>query len=210
VVVDPTDVAAAVLAAQPDALVVAALGTATSALRRASDDGPHLYLGGAMGSALATALGVAEAVPERSVVALLGDGELLMSANGLWSVAAHRPGNLAAVVLTDGRYSITGGQPLPVDPRFADVARALPALSAARVTSGDDLCDALAGLPRPALVEAVVDAGTWPGPSPFVDPVLVRTRFAAAVRGAGSADRRSTGKDRRSTGEKDGTCTAGP
>lgn len=46
--------------------MVAALGTATSALRLASGDGPYLYLGGATGSALATALGVAEAVPERA------------------------------------------------------------------------------------------------------------------------------------------------
>jgi thiamine pyrophosphate-dependent acetolactate synthase large subunit-like protein len=197
VAVDPADVAATVLAAYPGALVVAALGTATSALRHASDDGPHLYLGGAMGSALAAAMGVAEAVPERAVVALLGDGELLMSANALWSVAAYRPTNLAAVVLSDGHYSITGGQPLPVDPCFADVAGSLPGLAAARVWGGGELRDALLGLPRPALVEAVVDTGSRPGPSPFVDPVLVRTRFTAAVRA-----------DRRGTGQEDTPCTA--
>ena len=45
----------ALLDACPDALVVAALGTAVSALREASDDGPHLYMGGAMGSALGVA-----------------------------------------------------------------------------------------------------------------------------------------------------------
>ncbi|WP_345381298.1 thiamine pyrophosphate-dependent enzyme [Pseudonocardia yuanmonensis] len=195
---EPTDVAAVVLATHPDALVVAALGTATSALRLASDDGPHLYLGGAMGSALATALGVAEAVPERAVVALLGDGELLMSANGLWSVAAYRPANLVAVVLNDGHYSITGGQPLPVDPCFADVAGALPGLSAARVSDGRNLRDALLGLPRPALVEAVVETGSRPGPSPFVDPGSVRTQFTAAVRAAG----------RRDTEQEVTTCTA--
>ncbi|MCE0762366.1 thiamine pyrophosphate-dependent enzyme [Pseudonocardia kujensis] len=197
---EPTDVAAVVLAAHPHALVVAALGTATSALRLASDDGPHLYLGGAMGSALATALGVAEAVPERTVVALLGDGELLMSANGLWSVAAYRPANLVTVVLTDGLYSITGGQPLPVDPCFADVAGALPGLTAARVSDGGNLRDALLELPRPALVEAVVRTGSRPGPSPFVDPGTVRTRFTAALR--------ATAAERQDTGQEVVTCTA--
>lgn len=178
------DAARSCLTALPGALVVSALGTATSALRAASGDGPHLYLGGAMGSALAAALGIAEQRPERTVVALLGDGELLMSANSLWTLAAWPAANLVAVVLCDGRYSITGGQPLGVDPRFADVAGALPGLSAARVHSRDDLEPALVELPRPALVEVMVDEQDWPGPSPFVDPIEVRSRFAAeAARG---------------------------
>jgi phosphonopyruvate decarboxylase len=80
---------------------VSSLGTATSALRSASSDGAHLYLGASMGSALAAAMGVAEAVPGRLVAALLGDGELLMAASTLWSVAAYRPPNLIAVVLSD-------------------------------------------------------------------------------------------------------------
>ncbi len=48
----------------PEALLVSSLGTATSALRLASDDGPHFYFGGAMGSAAAAALGIADARPE--------------------------------------------------------------------------------------------------------------------------------------------------
>src|SRR5213592_524669 len=104
----PTEVVRAVLAAAPDALYVASLGTPTSALRAASEDGPHLYLGGSMGSALSVALGVAEKRPERVVVALLGDGETLMGAGSLWSLAGLAPPNLLAVVLADGHYSITG------------------------------------------------------------------------------------------------------
>ena len=48
-----TEATRALLAAAPDALFVASLGTPTSALRAAGDDGPHLYMGGAMGTALA-------------------------------------------------------------------------------------------------------------------------------------------------------------
>ncbi|MEZ5101093.1 MAG: thiamine pyrophosphate-dependent enzyme [Thermoleophilia bacterium] len=104
------DAVAAVLVAAPDAVCVASLGTATSALREASGDGPHVYMGGAMGSALAVALGLAERRPDVPVVALLGDGELLMGATSLWSLAGLAPANLPVVVLDDGRYSITGGQ----------------------------------------------------------------------------------------------------
>src|SRR3569832_179239 len=101
---NPTEVVRAVLDAAPDALYVASLGTPTSALRAASEDGPHLYLGGSMGVALSAALGVAEKRPEREVVALVGDGELLMGAGSRWSFAGRALANLLAVVLVDGHY----------------------------------------------------------------------------------------------------------
>jgi thiamine pyrophosphate-dependent acetolactate synthase large subunit-like protein len=177
--VKAVDVAQAVIDSLPDVLCVSSLGTATSALRAASGDGPHFYLGASMGSALAAAMGVAEAVPDRLVVALLGDGELLMGASALWSVSAYRPRNLVAVVLSDGAYGITGGQPLSAAPRFAAVARALGGIAGLRVSSDSDLRMALGELERPSLIEAELTDRAWPGPSPFVDPAQVRLAFAA-------------------------------
>jgi len=178
--VQAAEVARAVLATLPGALCVSSLGTATSALRAASDDGPHFYFGAAMGSALAGALGVAEAVPDRTVVALLGDGEALMGATTLWSVAAYRPGNLLVVVLADGLYSITGGQQLNGALRFPEVGGVL-GVAGTRAADYDGLCGVLRTVDRPAVIEALVDDRTWPGPSPFVDPARVRTRFEATI-----------------------------
>lgn len=175
------EVAAAIVGTLPDALCVSSLGTATSALRSASGDGPHLYLGAAMGSALAAAMGVAEALPDRLVVALLGDGELLMGASSLWSVSAYRPGNLIAVVLADDAYAITGGQRLSATPRFAAVGPALGGISGSRVRSDPELRQALRELKRPSLIEAELTERAWPGPSPFVDPAQVRLAFEAAA-----------------------------
>lgn len=168
----------AVLAAAPDALYVASLGTPTAALREVSDDGPHVYMGGAMGSALATALGLAEAQPRHGVVAVLGDGELLMSANTLWSLAALAPDNLLAIVLNDGLYYITGGQRLGPPTVFAEVAAALPALTGTTVSSATELTEAVTGVARPALIVARIQDQVKPRPSPFVDPARVRLRFA--------------------------------
>lgn len=137
-----------------------------------------------MGSALAAAMGVAEAVPGRLVVALLGDGELLMGASTLWSVAAYRPPNLIAVVLADNAYGITGRQPLASPPRFAEVARSLGGIAGLRVTDDEQLRTALTRLPRPSLIEAEVTDAAWPGPSPFVDPAAVRLAFTANATGA--------------------------
>ena len=171
----------ALLEAVPGALFVSSLGTATSALRQASGDGPHLYLGGSMGCGLAVGLGVAERRPEREVVAVLGDGETLMGASALWSLAGLRPGNLLVAVLADGHYSITGGQRLGGPPVFAEVARAL-GLDAAVADSVEGIADAARTLPRPAVLEIRYDERTWPGPSPFVDPPVVRWRFEAEAR----------------------------
>jgi thiamine pyrophosphate-dependent acetolactate synthase large subunit-like protein len=182
--VKPVDVAKSIIETLPDALGIASLGTAVSALRAASDDGPHFYLGASMGSALATALGVAEAVPDRLVVALLGDGELLMGASALWSVAAYQPKNLIAVVLVDGRYSITGGQPLSRATHFAEVVRAIGGIDGQHASTTEELVTHLRELPiRPRLIEAQVSEPAWPGPSPFVDPARVRIAFEDNIAG---------------------------
>ena len=177
------DVAHTLVENAPDALFVSSLGTATSALRHASHDGPHFYFGGAMGSCAATALGIADALPERAVIALVGDGELLMGASTLWSISALAPANLLLVTLLDGCYSITGSQPIAAEPRFVEVAQSLRHLAADRAHSTDELASLVATLPRPGLVEAVVADRIWPGCSPFVDPLRVRERFAARVNG---------------------------
>ena len=106
----PSEAVASAVAQTPGALCVSSLGTATSALRLATDDGPHFYLGGAMGCGLAVALGVADARPDRPVMAVVGDGDLLMGAGSLWSLSGLRPTNLLVLILDDGRYAITGGQ----------------------------------------------------------------------------------------------------
>jgi thiamine pyrophosphate-dependent acetolactate synthase large subunit-like protein len=187
--VKAAEVALAIVETLPDARCVSSLGTATSALRSASGDGPHFYLGAAMGSALAAAMGVAEALPDRLVVAVLGDGELLMGASTLWSVSAYRPGNLITVVLSDGIYGITGGQQLSAPPRFAAAARAMGGITGLRVGSDMELRRALCELERPSLIEAELTERAWPGPSPFVDPAQVRVAFAAGLAGSGgSAD----------------------
>jgi thiamine pyrophosphate-dependent acetolactate synthase large subunit-like protein len=177
---DPTGIVRAVLDAAPGALVVSSLGTPTSALRAASDDGPHLYLGGSMGTALAAALGVAERKPERQVLAILGDGEALMGASSLWTLAGIAPENLLAIVLVDGHYSITGGQALGVPGVFAGVAQALGLTTAAAHTL-HEVTEHVMSLPRPALLEVHYSDRAWPGPSPFVDPPVVRWRFEDAA-----------------------------
>jgi thiamine pyrophosphate-dependent acetolactate synthase large subunit-like protein len=64
-----------------------------------------------MGLAVPIALGVALAQPQRRVVALEGDGSILMQLGCLGTVAALAPPNLAIIVMDNASYQITGGQP---------------------------------------------------------------------------------------------------
>jgi thiamine pyrophosphate-dependent acetolactate synthase large subunit-like protein len=68
------------------------------------------YIPSAMGMAPALGLGVALAQPGRGVVVVNGDGCMLMSLGSLVTLANH-PANLYLLILDNGQYEVTGGQP---------------------------------------------------------------------------------------------------
>lgn len=80
------------------------------------DDRDHqrrnrFYMVGSMGCAAGFGLGVARARPERRVVVLDGDGAILMKLGTLATVGHLAPKNLHHVVMDNGAYDSTGGQP---------------------------------------------------------------------------------------------------
>ena len=94
-----------------DFLIVAGLAGTARDLTFLSQDAPHvLALAGAMGSAASMGLGLALARPERRVLVVTGDGELLMNVGTLATVAVMNPPNLAIVCVDNGRYGETGWQ----------------------------------------------------------------------------------------------------
>jgi len=70
----------------------------------------NFYMLGSMGLAVPIGMGVAMAQPTRRVIALEGDGSILMQLGSLATVAARRQKNLAIVIMDNGAYQITGGQ----------------------------------------------------------------------------------------------------
>ena len=63
-----------------------------------------------MGLAVPTALGLALAQPSRRVVAITGDGEMLMGLGSLAVVGDQAPNNLAVLVLDNEKFGETGRQ----------------------------------------------------------------------------------------------------
>jgi phosphonopyruvate decarboxylase len=80
-----------------------------------------LHVGGAMGKASSVALGLALAQPELKVIIVDGDGSLLMNLGSLVTIANKAPAKLYHLVLENGMYAMTGGQPVPGVGRF-DIA----------------------------------------------------------------------------------------
>ena len=100
----------ALLAERGDMLLVTGLGSTTYDAAAAGDDARNFYLWGAMGGAAMIGLGLAIARPERRVLVVTGDGEMLMGMGALATIGVERPPNLAIVVFDNGHYGETGMQ----------------------------------------------------------------------------------------------------
>jgi thiamine pyrophosphate-dependent acetolactate synthase large subunit-like protein len=83
------------------------------------------FIPSAMGLMPDLALGLALAQPQRGVLAINGDGCMLMNLGSLVTLA-HHPANVYLVVLDNGIYEVTGGQTTAGagNANFAELARA--------------------------------------------------------------------------------------
>jgi thiamine pyrophosphate-dependent acetolactate synthase large subunit-like protein len=107
---DRRAVVAALLRDRGDLLVVTGLGAPSYDAAAAGDRPLNFYLWGAMGGAAMVGLGLALAQPDRRVLVLTGDGEMLMGVGSLATIAVARAPNLAVAVLDNCRYGETGAQ----------------------------------------------------------------------------------------------------
>jgi benzoylformate decarboxylase len=125
---------------------------------------------GGLGFALPAATGLRMALPERPIVAIVGDGSSLYGIQALWSAAHYRAGALF-VILSNGGYAIMdrlveqhgGTAPWPgfgVD--IAGLARAFGCAARNVAEHGellealDELVPGLAGRDEPLLLEVAV------------------------------------------------------
>jgi len=126
-----------------DALVVACIGNNSgfwSQLRDKDTDLFHIT----MGMCTPTALGLALALPRRKVIALDGDGNLLLNLGSLGTVANQNPANLTIIVFDNGNYlgshKKEPGMPTATSGRMnlEAVARASGIASASAISSVGD------------------------------------------------------------------------
>ncbi len=180
------ELVAALLARRAGALIVPGLGSPTWDCFAAGDSPEYLYSWGGMGLCVPTALGLALARPGRRVVAITGDGEMLMGAGSLAVVGAERPANLAVLVLDNAHFGETGRQPgltgrgvdLEAMARGAGIAETM---TVAGMEALDALADLLFHRPGPAFAVAKIALTRDPLVLPEKDGAVIARRFRAAV-----------------------------
>ena len=168
-------------------LVVAGLGSPAYDLHAAGDSDANFYLWGAMGSAALIGLGLAQAQPARTVLALTGDGEQLMGLGGLATIAIAKPRNLAIAVIDNGHFGETGMQPSHTG-RGLDLAAVAAAMGFADTRTVSDpagVAELRAALRAPAagprLYVIKVSAQNPPRSLPARDAVYLKNRFRARL-----------------------------
>jgi thiamine pyrophosphate-dependent acetolactate synthase large subunit-like protein len=169
-------------------LVIAGLGAPAWDATEAGDHPLNFPLWGGMGGAAAIGLGLAVAQPDRRVLVLTGDGELLMGMGSLATIGAQRPRNLAVVVLDNERYGETGMQAshtaFGID--LAAVAKACRFVSATMVTTIEQISQLRADLHHadgPFLAQVKVAPDKLPLVLPPRDGAHLKDRFREAVLG---------------------------
>lgn len=170
-----------------DQAVIAGIGNTNFDLWCAGQRPQNFYMLGSMGLAVPIALGLALAQPGRGVLALEGDGSLLMQLGCLSTVAARAPGNLVIVVWDNGVYQITGAQATPAAASGTDlVAVARASGIAASHWAADEagfealVEQALAG-GGPWFIAARIDRAPAAGQTER-DPTRIRDGFMRAIR----------------------------
>jgi len=169
-----------------DEAVIGGVGNTNFDLWSAGRRPQNFYMLGSMGLAIPIALGVALAQPKRHVIALEGDGSLLMQLGCLTNVAALKPKNLTMVIMDNGLYQITGGQPTPAAgiADYVALARAAGLANCAWAADEDDfegLIDLALAEAGPTFIAARIDDKPGVGTTDR-DPVQIRERF---MRGLG-------------------------
>ena len=184
------EVVADLLADRGDMLVVAGLGAPVWDCTAVEDHPLNFPLWGAMGGAAAMGLGLAMAQPERRVLVITGDGEMLMGLGAMTTIGSQQPENLSVVVCDNERYGETGMQLTRTAGNLDLPAMALAAgfASAAAVSSDNEFKAALPAIRNakgPGFWSIKIKAEDNPiGVMPPKDGVTLKDRFRAALLGA--------------------------
>jgi thiamine pyrophosphate-dependent acetolactate synthase large subunit-like protein len=165
--------------------VIGGIGNSNFDLWNAGSRPQNFYMLGSMGLASPIALGVALAQPKRRVIALEGDGSLLMQLGSLATIANVAPKNLVIVVWDNAMYQITGSQPTATAGRadLVEIARGAGITNSAWANDETDferLIDRALTEDGPSFIAARIDGKAPQGQTPR-EPVIIKDNFMRGV-----------------------------
>jgi thiamine pyrophosphate-dependent acetolactate synthase large subunit-like protein len=192
---DRADVLRHIDAAAPDTPVVLSLGgNAREMLAVAGRKGNHFISLDAMGQTVAVALGLALGLDRDEaagkVIAIEGDGSLLMGLSVLSTVGHLKPAGLVVYVLDNGVYLATGGQPTAsADIDLVAVTGGCGWRGARDVSTAAELADATAwalAAEGPVMIRVRTSTKQLPARYFLEDPVILAEDFRRWLQSARS------------------------
>ena len=190
---DRAAVLADVDAGFPESPMVLTLGgTAREMLAVAGRKPNHLVNLDAMGQTISLGLGIALGLRDRpegeKTVVVEGDGSLIMGMSVMSTIGHLRPDNLVVLVLDNGVYLATGGQPTASSSLdMCALARSCGWPNARTVVSREELLASLrwaATEPGPTLVHVNVSTVQIPTDFLLEDPVILARDFREWLHGS--------------------------
>ena len=91
--------------------MIASIGSPTYDVAACGDNPRNFYIWSGLGCTPTVGLGLALAQPDKRVLVVTGDGDVLMALGSLATIGVKQPKNLAIVCLDNGHYSASGMQP---------------------------------------------------------------------------------------------------
>ena len=167
-----------------DSLVVCNIGIPSQELFAIEDRDNHFYMLGSMGLCTSIALGLSLNTT-KNVVALEGDGRMLMILGTVATIGYRGPNNLFPVIIDNGSYGSTGDQ-VSYTSAATSLAGIARAAGCERVIecNGEAAAGHLEGAlneDQSTLIIAKVESGNEPVPVVPLHPIVLRERFRACV-----------------------------
>ena len=169
-----------------DELVISANGMISRELFSIKDSPSNFYMLGSMGLASSIGFGLAFSLPNKKVVVIDGDGNILMNLGSLATIGHFAPNNLIHFVLDNEMHASTGGQPTVSNTaRLEEVARAAGFQAVKKVSSIESLrtvvSEVLNSAEGPSFVLVKIEKGEREVPRVSHEPTNIKSRFKEAI-----------------------------
>ena len=164
------------------ALIVCNIGFPCRELCSVGDRPEIFYMLGSMGLASSMGLGVAIAQPNKKIIAIDGDGALLMNLGSLSTIASLNLDNYLLIVLDNGVYGSTGSQPTSLSKKgkIAHIAQGAGVATVQEVNDRESLVNALKSMTKGVLI-VKIEAGNSSVPLVPHEPQEIKKRFMKAA-----------------------------
>jgi phosphonopyruvate decarboxylase len=162
--------------------LIAATGKTGRELHDLNDRANNFYMVGSMGCASSIAAGLALCKPDKNIIAIDGDGALLMRMGAMATAGYYSPANMLHILLDNRSHASTGGQfTVSAGVDFIAIARACGYTSSFAASGNDSLKTLINDWkkdPRLTFIHLIINKNETSEPGrPGLTPPEVRRRF---------------------------------